>query len=140
MTSGRSVTVRIRVRFGETDAAGIVYYGTYFMWFDVGAQQLVRVPGVPGVAADGKPRYPLPLVECGATFFAPVRYDQELDVVSRVVAIGDTSLRLEHEVRTLDGNVVARGFQQRVFVRFLDGRLEKETIPQELRAHLTDGA
>ena len=135
-TRGRTGSVRIRVRFGETDAAGIVYYATYFTWFDVGTQALVRSADVASIAPDGKPRYPLPLVECGATFLAPVRFDQELDVSSTVVALGDTSVRIEHEIRTLEGVLVARGFEQRVFVRIGEGRFEKASLPAELRRHL----
>jgi YbgC/YbaW family acyl-CoA thioester hydrolase len=129
--------LRVRVRFGETDAAGIVYYGTYFLWFDAATAGLIRIPGEPAVVADGKPRFPLPLVEVGATFRLPVRFDQELDIISTAAKIGETSLRVEHEVRTLDGDLVARGFEQRVYCRIDGGRFEKEPLPNELRQHLT---
>ncbi len=134
---GRTGRVSVRVRFGETDAAGIVYFAVYFAWFDFGTQSLCRIPGVASTAPDGKPRYPIPMVECGATFLAPVRSDQELEIVSRVVALGGTSLRVEHEILTLEGRLVARGFEQRVHVRILADRFEKEPLPAELRAHLT---
>jgi YbgC/YbaW family acyl-CoA thioester hydrolase len=137
ISNGRRATARIRVRFGETDAAGIVYYGAYFAWFDIGSQELMRLPGVPSIDPDGRPHYPIPMVDCGATFLAPVRYDQELDVVSSVVEIGTTSIRIAHEIRALDGRIVARGFQQRVLVRFTAGGFQKVSLPQALRDHLS---
>ncbi len=137
MSAGRSGTIRIRVRFGETDAAGIVFYATYFTWFDAGTSNLIRVPGVASVDADGRPTFPLPIIEAGAQFVAPVRADQELDLISTVATIGTSSLRIEHDLRALDGSVIARGFEQRVFVRFHAGSLGSQPIPPDLRAHLT---
>lgn len=132
----RTVSTRTRVRFGETDAAGVVFYPTYFVWFDTGTHELLRVGGVSARAADGKPRWVLPIVECGATFVAPLHYDEDIEVVSHVDAVGDSSLRVAHTVQTLAGTVAARGFEQRVHVTLQDGRLRKAPIPAELRAHL----
>ena len=35
----------VRVIFGDTDAAGIVYYGNYLRWFEVGRAELMRRKG-----------------------------------------------------------------------------------------------
>ena len=35
----------VRVIFGDTDAAGIVYYGNYLRWFEVGRAELMRQKG-----------------------------------------------------------------------------------------------
>jgi acyl-CoA thioester hydrolase len=129
-----------RVRLGETDAAGIVFYPAYFNWFDSGTHGLLRFGDAPSRGPGGAPRFPLPIVECGATFIAPLAFDEEIDIVSTVAAIGESSLRVEHEVRTLAGKTVARGFEQRVFIAVRDGRIEKARIPDELRARLDGSA
>ena len=90
----------------------------------------------PGRDAGGAPKYPLPIVECGATFLGPLQFDEEIEIVSTVAKLGESSLRVEHEVRTLTGKTCARGFEQRVFVTLRDGRPAKAPIPPELRAHL----
>ena len=131
---------RTRVRFGETDAAGIVYYPTYFSWFDSGTHGLLRIGDGPGRDERGAPYFPLPLVECGATFLAPLQFDEEIEIVSTVAALGESSLRVEHEVRTLAGKTCARGFEQRVFVTIANGRPSKAPIPPELRARLESPA
>ena len=134
--ASRAIT-KARVRFGETDAAGIVFYPTYFVWFDHATQAMLRVGGSSGRGADGKPKYPLPIVECGATFVAPLQYDEDIEIVSSVADLGESSLRVEHEVRNSRGKTVARGFEQRVFVAVENGRITKTPIPAELRAHLS---
>ena len=35
----------IRVRYAETDQMGVVYYGNYFTWFEVGRVELCRQLG-----------------------------------------------------------------------------------------------
>lgn len=132
----RQAILRTRVRFGETDAAGIVFYPTYFGWFDSGTHGLLRNGDAPGRDERGAPKFPLPIIECGATFLAPLQFDEEIEIVSTVAALGESSLRVEHEVRTLAGKTCARGFEQRVFVTIAGGRPAKAPIPPELRAHL----
>lgn len=134
---GRQSIYRTRVRFGETDSAGIVHYPAYFVWFDSGTNGLLRIGDAPVRDARGAPRFPLPIVECGATFLSPLQFDEEIEVVSKVAALGESSLRVEHEVRTLAGRTCGRGFEQRVYVTIENGRPRKAPIPDELRAHLT---
>jgi hypothetical protein len=55
----------LRMRFGETDAAGIVFYPSYFGWFDAGMHELLRSGDEPGHGPNGKPKHPLPIVEIG---------------------------------------------------------------------------
>ena len=133
---GLQTTLRTRVRFGETDAAGIVYYPTFFTWFDTGTHGLLREGDAPGRDKRGAPKHPLPIVECGATFIAPLQFDEEIEIISTVASMSDSALRVEHEVRTLGGTTVARGFEQRVYVALTDGKLGKASIPPELRARL----
>ena len=133
---GAQSILRTRVRFGETDAAGIVYYPTYFQWFDTGTHGLLREGNAPGRDQRGAPKHPLPIVECGATFLAPLQFDEEIEIVSTAAKIGESSLRVEHEVRTLSGITVARGFEQRVYITLTDGKLAKAPIPADLRARL----
>jgi YbgC/YbaW family acyl-CoA thioester hydrolase len=133
---GLQTILRTRVRFGETDAAGIVFYPTFFLWFDSGTHGLLRAGDAPGRDERGAPKFPFPIVECGATFLAPLQFDEEIEIVSTVASLGESSLRVEHEVRTLTGKTCARGFEARVFVAFKDGRIGKAPIPAELRARL----
>jgi len=135
---GRSHTTITRVRFGDTDAAGIVFYPTFFVWFELGMQGLLRAATGALCNPDGSPRWPLPIVESGATFAVPLYFDDEIAIRTTVAALGTRSLRLEHVVSR--GEVeVARGFEVRVFIRREGATIRGEPIPQELRASLTEG-
>jgi len=135
--SGRRAVTSTRVRFGETDAAGIVFYPTFFAWFDLGMQSLARDGDAPAHMPDGRNRYPLPIVEAGATFLVPLMFDEPIDIVSTVAQVGTSSIRVEHEIRR--GNtVIATGFEVRVFVANKDSGIEKAPLPADLRARLSE--
>jgi YbgC/YbaW family acyl-CoA thioester hydrolase len=136
---GRVHVSRTRVRFGETDAAGIVFYPTFFAWFDVGTTGLLRAASGGAVMheADGRPRLPVPIVESGARFVAPLYYDDAIAIRSTIVELGTSSLRVEHVVLRGDQEV-ARGFEVRVLIGMDGGRLAAVPLPQELRAALAD--
>ncbi len=38
-------TCQLRVRYAETDGMGVVYYGNYLTWFEVGRTDLLRQLG-----------------------------------------------------------------------------------------------
>ncbi len=134
---GRTHVTRTRVRFGETDAAGIVFYPTFFVWFDVGTSALFRAAAGPLLGADNRPRWPIPIVESGARFIAPLAFDDPIEIRSTIAELGTSSLRVEHEI-VREGTVVATGFEVRVHVAFDTGRIAKAAIPDELRHALAE--
>jgi acyl-CoA thioester hydrolase len=137
MIRGRTGTVTTRVRFGETDAAGIVFYPTFYAWFDMGATALVRGASAVGVHdADGRPRWPIPIVEAGASFLAPLYFDDAIAIETTVADVGARSFRLEHVVLRGDEEV-ARGYEVRVHVKREGGRYVSAALPDELRTYFT---
>jgi len=63
-------TVRVNLR--DTDAAGIVYYGIYLRWFEVGRAELMRRKGFSYLAAMERGIL-LPVIEAGARYHASAR-------------------------------------------------------------------
>ena len=138
---GRTHVTRTRVRFGDTDAAGIVFYPTFYVWFDVGTTGLLRaaVGGAALLEPDGTMRWPIPIVDSGARFSSPLYFDDPIAIRSTVTAIGRSSMRIEHVV--LRGALeVVHGFEARVLIRHAAGKLAPTPFPQELRDALTDAA
>jgi YbgC/YbaW family acyl-CoA thioester hydrolase len=138
---GRIHVTRTRVRFGDTDAAGIVFYPTFFVWFDVGMSGLLRAAlGGELTDAHGRPRFPVPIVDAGARFVAPLHFDDAIAIRSTITELGTSSLRVEHAVLREDVEV-ARGFEVRVLIAPReDGRIAAAPLPPELRAALAEPA
>lgn len=131
--AGRPVEVHARVRFSETDAAGIVYYPVFFTWFVLGTDAMLRSLDGRITEADGRPRWKLPSVESGATFISPLTYDQEIVIRSCVTEVKRVSFRTEHTI-SRGGVLCASGFEVRVHVTHDGARLRAEPLPDDLLA------
>jgi len=120
------------VQWGDTDAAAIVFYPNYYRWFDVGTHDLFRSVGysVSQMLDDG---FAVPLVEAQAQFRFPLKYDDEVTLLSRVVEIRVRTFRVEHTVSRGE-DVCCEGYEERIWVRILpNGQIRAEPIPDEVR-------
>jgi len=134
---GRTHLTHTRVRFGETDAAGIVFYPTFYAWFDVGTSGLLRAALGELLGADGRPRWPVPIVEASARFSLPLYFDDAIVIRSTVAELGTSSLRIEHGVLRA-GIEVARGFEVRVLVGYDGATIGSRPLPDEMRHALLE--
>jgi acyl-CoA thioester hydrolase len=126
-----------RVQFGETDAAGILFYPNYFRWFDEATHDLLRELGYP--VGDMLQRGYGPIViEAQARFLAPLSYGDELDIFSRVAEVRTRAFRVEHIVRR-SKEAVCEGYEVRIWARLAgsDRGVEAEPLPDDLRALIT---
>ena len=123
---------RLRVRFHECDPQGVVFNANYFAYFDIALTEMWREAfGSYGdVVASGTD---VVVVEAGATFRAPARFDDELDVELGIDRLGTTSMVTATTIRR-DGEVLVEGRMVHVFVDA--ATLAKQPIPDRLRAGL----
>lgn len=135
---GRGHRTPITVRWGETDPMGIVFYPTYFAWFDHATHRMFASSGRTLLDRLRDEGISVPIAECGARFRAPVYADDELVVDSSAIEIEPTSFRMEHRIHR-DGRIVATGFERRVVAHMgKEGRLEVLPMPDDLRAWLAE--
>src|ERR1700759_562417 len=86
---------RIRVRWAEADAQGIVFNPHYLMFADVGWTEFMRAAGY--AYPQGLSEFDVDLFAAHAEldFFASAKYDEEIDLGVRTREIGRTSLRMQ---------------------------------------------
>jgi acyl-CoA thioester hydrolase len=100
---------RVRVRYAETDKMGIVYYGHYFVWFEVGRTDLLRESGwsYREMELEG---FALPVIEAHCAYREPARYDDELEVRTTGALLSPVRVQFSYEVvRTADAATLATG-------------------------------
>jgi YbgC/YbaW family acyl-CoA thioester hydrolase len=131
----------LRVRFGETDAFGIVFYPNFFAYFDVAVAALLRASPYAFARGLQEGGFGFPIVESAARFHAPLLADDEIDIGTRVTEIRTRSVRLEHTVRRGSG-IIATGFEIRAFARYSPAtqKIELAEMPPDLRAWLDASA
>jgi acyl-CoA thioester hydrolase len=108
--SGLESTSRVRVRYAETDAMGIVYYANYLLWFEVARTDLLREAGwsYREMEADG---YMLPVLEAHCVYRQPARYDDELDVKTTGTLVSPVRVKFVYDVvRPADDVRLAAGY------------------------------
>ena len=132
----RVATTTTRVRYPETDRMGVVHHTHYFVWFELGRTELMREAGCPyGDLEDGEGVF-FPVIEAGAVFRAPARYDEVVGIETRLVSVSGARVRFEYAVRREDGELLATGFTVHASC---GGDGKPARLPERVRARLARG-
>jgi acyl-CoA thioester hydrolase len=124
---------RLRVRFHECDPQGIVFNANFLAYADIVITELYREAfGSWGEAMAGT-GVDMVVAEANVRYLAPVRFDEELDLVASVTRLGTTSTTTLVSVER-DGAVVAEVTLRHVVVDATERT--KAPIPDALRAGL----
>ena len=133
---------RFNVEWGDTDAAGIVFYPNFFKWFDAGTWRLLIGAGLTeAVLRDRHGLLGCPIVAANAEFLRPARFWDELELTSYISEVSGKSFLVSHEIRS-DGELRAQGEEKRVAVRLAEPggkRIEAVALPEAIRSLLWNG-
>jgi acyl-CoA thioester hydrolase len=109
-------SARTRVGFSDTDAQGIVYYGRYNPYFDLARVEYLRQLGLLHYRGGGD----FVMRANDVEYFAPARFDDELEVYARVARIGRTSVTFEFAAYKADEMLMVTAHQTLVYVDLTD--------------------
>ena len=124
-----------RVRWGDVDAARIIFYGAYIRFFEFAETELFRAVGLPyGVMFDELDIW-LPRAHLECDFMQAAQLDDLLEVSVYVGRIGTKSIRLNFEVRR-NGNSSLTAEAHFVLVSVRRETFETVPVPDELRRRL----
>jgi acyl-CoA thioester hydrolase len=122
---------KLRVRFEETDAMGVVYYAKFLVWFEVGRVNLLRDIGHPYSEWSAKGLH-TPVVVAHVEYKASARFDEEILVRTRISSLGRTSIKFETEAYKLpEMRLLCTGYTVHTLV---DNNLKAVQIPEDVRA------
>jgi len=130
-------TTTVRVRFGDTDPYGVVYFAAYFRYFKEALDEFLRSLGLAPdrVYRDAERGLGLPIVESWARFEAPARYDDLLLVSTRVEERREKAGGFAFEAhRHSDGALIASG---RIVCVAIDEAWRPVAIPEDLAEKLS---
>ena len=88
----------IRVYYEDTDLAGIVYYANYLKFIERGRSEWVRTLGIDQARLRAEQGIVFAVRRVEADYLRPARYDDELEVVTRLSTFTAARLVLEQEV------------------------------------------
>ncbi len=117
----------VRVRYGETDQMGYVYYGNYPLYYEVGRVEAMRNLGIPYRLLEEK-GIMLPVKSMEIKYKAPAHYDDELTIETIIPKMPDTRMTFEHRVFNQKGELLNTATLVLVFV---DGKTKRPTMMPE---------
>lgn len=101
---------RLRVRYAETDQMGVVYHSNHLIWFEVGRVELMRQMGLSYRDMERDEELFIAVVEATCRYRAPIFYDQEVVVRTRLKHVRESVVIFSYElVRADDGALLAEG-------------------------------
>lgn len=118
---------QLRVRYAETDQAGVVYHSNYLIWFEVGRVELCRQHGFNYRDMEHEEDALLPVTEAHVKYRVPARYDDEIIVCTRVVSLRSRAVTFGYEIRrAADQQLLATGETLHIVI---DGQGRARSFP-----------
>jgi 4-hydroxybenzoyl-CoA thioesterase len=131
----------LRIEWGQCDPAGIVFYPQYLIIFDISTGQLFERTGLSASAM--RKKYSIvgiPVVEVGARFLMPCRFDDDVVVESDIGEWGRSSFTVRHRLLK-EEKLAVEGFERRVWAAphpEKEGVIQSRPLPAEIIASLSD--
>jgi acyl-CoA thioester hydrolase len=124
-----------RVGFSDTDAQGVVYYGRYNPYFDLARVEYLRLLGLLHRQAGGD----FVMRANDVEYFAPARFDDELEIYARVSRIGRTSVTFEfaaYKIPDPEDTLLVTAHQTLVYVDLEERKAIP--VPDDYRAKVVE--
>lgn len=130
------VTTYLRVRYGETDQMGYMYYGNYAQYYEVGRVELFRHIGLSYKEIESS-GVMLPVLKLESNFLFPAYYDERLKIVTKIPEIpAGARILFEYEIYNESARLINKGRTELVFVDTQKKRPIK--IPERLKRKLEE--
>lgn len=90
-------SIKVRVRYAETDQMGVVYYGNYATYLEVARVEAFRFLGVSYKELEDQ-GIMLPVVEYQTRYIKPAKYDDLLTVKVSIKKIPSAKITFHYEI------------------------------------------
>ncbi len=121
------VDVPVRVRYADTDRMGIVYYGTYPQYFEIGRSEFMREKGFTYRQFE-EMGYHLVVTGIDIKYYNAATYDDLLTVRTSIAEVQSRGLTFHYEIYK-DGALIVKGHTKHVCV---DGGKKTVRIPPDV--------
>lgn len=106
---------KIRVRYGETDQMGYVYYGNYAQYYEVGRVEALRKLGFSYKEIEKKGIL-LPVLDYSIHYNKPAFYDDELTIVTTIKDLPGVRITFHYECFNEQKELLNTGVVTLVFI------------------------
>ncbi len=127
-------TSQIRVRYGEVDQMGFLYYGNYALYYEVGRAEMIRDAGYPYGEME-KDGIVMPVVKMNIKFLRPALYDELITVETCMKELSNHPfVTFYHKLYNEKGDLINKG---EVTLTFFNPLTQKRVpMPERLLNYL----
>jgi len=130
MAARSGYRIRRRVQFYEVDSAGMVHFSWYFRYMEEAEHALWREAGL--TIAPVNKTVGFPRVSAAFDYHHPLRFEDEFDVLIRIVAMSDKTIRYTCEVTRDEGKIATGTLTIACVSRRPGESLKAVSIPAEI--------
>jgi acyl-CoA thioester hydrolase len=126
-----------RVRYGETDQMGYLYYGNYAQYYEIGRVEMLRASGLTYREMEQEHGVLMPVVSLQMRFVRPARYDELLTIRTTLRQLPEKFITFEVEIFNEQNKLVNGGTVRLCFVEASSGKTipAPEFLLEKLRGH-----
>lgn len=129
-------TFEFKVRWADTDAAGIVYFPNFYKWIDHATHDIFTEIGSPAAQLRDEQKIGWPLLETHCEFKTPAYFEDEIRLETQIVEVRDKVFRMTHEFYRGD-TLLAHGHTVRAWTSFAQEKPKAVSIPEHIREIFT---
>jgi acyl-CoA thioester hydrolase len=111
-----SHSTQIRVRYGETDQMGYVYYGNYALYYEVGRVEALRELGIFYKELEELYKIIMPVMSCESKYIRPAHYDELLTLITKIEQRPINDISFSVEIYNEDNDLINLGKVKLCFV------------------------
>lgn len=128
----KTIEYHFQVRWGETDAAGIVFYPSFYAWMDEASHHYFTEIGYPTTKLFENEKIGIPLVEAKCVFKSPLMFGDQVVISSTISEVRNKVVVINHTFLK-NGQTVAEGMEIRAWAGLNGPRLKAIPVPNEVR-------
>ncbi len=123
MLTSCCIETQHRIRYADTDQMGVVYYGNYAVFYEIGRTELMRNLGISYTEIEKSGIF-MPVIELNSKYIRPLLYDDLITIRTELLDIPSASITFHHEIFNGQGSLCNKGM---VKLGFLNRETQKPT-------------
>lgn len=108
-------STQVRVRYGEVDRMGYVYYGNYAQYYELGRVEAMRAFGL-SYSDMEQSGIMMPVVHMECKYHRPAHYDELLTIETSITRMPRARVDFHYHIYNASGDLINTGMTQLVFV------------------------
>lgn len=105
-----------RVRYGETDQMGYLYYGNYAQYYEIGRTEMIRHLGISYRDMEAEHQVMMPVMSMQCRYVRPARYDELITIRTTLREMPGRTITFHMELFNPAGKLVNGGSVKLCFV------------------------